>query len=474
MSTGATAEGSAGPKTVDYYERWRKIYPLWVKGGFQRWRRITLVFLLLIFYVTPWLQLDGRPAVWLNLPARKFTILWATFWPQEFVLFSWLLICAAFALFFFTVIAGRVWCGWVCPQTVWTLCYQWIEKLVEGDRSARIRLDRSPWKGGKIARKSLKYTLWLMLAFSIAVTFEGYFIPIRDLLPKIAQWDLLPIEKFWLLFPTLASFMLQGVLREQVCFHMCPYARFQSVMFDKDTLVISYDTERGEPRGSRRRGTSSEDAGKGDCIDCKMCVSACPTGIDIRDGLQYQCIACAQCIDACNGVMEQMGYEPNLVRYSALHSDRHEQTSWRRPRLFGYGAIMLVMVGALGWTLAHRVPLALDVIRDRSRLYREHWDGTIQNVYTLKIMNREQMDRTYRISAEADPPLRLETRNGEYVFEVAAGALVDVPVRLVSGSDGIAEGGRDVEFVVETVDEPSFSVRHDSRFHTPRVRKPAS
>lgn len=468
MSTGEIQSGRSGsPGQVSLYERWRKIYPLWVDGGFQRGRRIVLLFLLLVFYVTPWLRWDGRPAVWLNLPERKFTFLWATFWPQEFILVSWLLIIGAFSLFLVTVLAGRVWCGWACPQTVWTLCYQWIEKWVEGDRSARMRLDRGPWNRERITRKSIKYTLWLALALSIAVTFEAYFIPVRDLLPKIARWDLLPIEKFWLFFPTVSSFMLQGVLREQVCFHMCPYARFQSVMFDRDTLVIGYDAERGDPRGSRPRGTASAAVGKGDCIDCRMCVSVCPTGIDIRDGLQYQCIGCAACIDVCNHVMDQMGYERDLVRYGSLSEQRHEGRRWFRPRAFGYGAVLLVMIGAFSWTLSHRVPLALDVIRDRSRLFREHWDGTVENVYTLKIMNREQSERTYRISAESDPPLTLDMGSDDDGIAVRAGHLVDVTVRLVAAADRRAAGNRDVDFVIETVGEPRFSVRHRTRFVAP-------
>jgi cytochrome c oxidase accessory protein FixG len=463
-----------GPGQVSLYERWRKIYPLWVDGGFQRWRRIVLLVLLLVFYVTPWLRWDGRPAVWLNLPERKFTFLWATFWPQEFILVSWLLIIGAFSLFFVTVLAGRVWCGWACPQTVWTLCYQWIEKLVEGDRSARMRLDRGPWNRERITRKTVKYTLWLALALSIAVTFEAYFIPVRDLLPKIARWDLLPIEKFWLFFPTVSSFMLQGVLREQVCFHMCPYARFQSVMFDRDTLVIGYDAERGDPRGSRPRGTTSAAAGKGDCIDCRMCVSVCPTGIDIRDGLQYQCIGCAACIDVCNHVMDQMGYERDLVRYGSLSEQRHQNRHWFRPRAFGYGAVLVVMIGAFGWALSHRVPLALDVIRDRSRLFREHWDGTVENVYTLKIMNREQSERTYRISAESDPPLVLDIGSGSDDIAVPAGHLVDVTVRLVAEADRRRAGSSDVDFVIETVGEPRFSVRHQTRFFVPADREAGS
>ncbi|HEM47278.1 MAG TPA: cytochrome c oxidase accessory protein CcoG [Alphaproteobacteria bacterium] len=474
MSSNAAAAGSTGTGDVALYDRWQKIYPLWIRGGYQRWRRITLVVLLAVFYVTPWLQWDDRPAVWLNLPERKFTILWATFWPQEFVLFSWLLIISAFALFFFTVIAGRVWCGWACPQTVWTLCYQWIEKVIEGDRSARIRLDKGPWTGRKIAKKGTKYALWGLLAFSIAVTFEAYFIPMDMLLPKIARWDLLPIEQFWLLFPIAASFLLQGVMREQVCIYMCPYARFQSVMFDKESLIISYDEDRGEPRGKRRRGVDPAQAGKGDCIDCKMCVSACPTGIDIRDGLQYQCIACAQCIDACNHVMDQMGYPRDLIRYSSEHQDRGEKRDWRRPRLFGYGAVLLVMIGAFGWTLSHRVPLALDVIRDRSRLYREHWDGTVENVYTLKVMNREQVDRSYRISVEADPPLTLSTQSGATEIDVPAGEQVDVPVRLVAAEDTVEGGSRAIHFRLEAIGEPGFHVLEQSSFMEPRDRGPGS
>jgi cytochrome c oxidase accessory protein FixG len=245
-------------------------------------------------------------------------------------------------------------------------------------------------------------------------------------------------------------------------------------MFDKETLIISYDAERGEPRGSRRRGADAAEHGKGDCIDCKMCVSVCPTGIDIRDGLQYQCIACAACIDACNGVMDKMGYPRDLVRYSSLHSDRHETRDWRRPRLFGYGAVLTVMVLALTWTLSHRVPLALDVIRDRSRLYRELWDGTVENVYTLKIMNREQTDRTYRVRAESGPALALKTQSGSDEVAVAAGHQLDLPVRLVAAPGDAVAGSQPVEFIVEAVDGPPFVVREPSRFIGPRDRRPGS
>jgi cytochrome c oxidase accessory protein FixG len=465
---GSATEGQpVGGGEIRLYEKWRKIYPLWVKGGFQTYRRIVLVILLFVFYVSPWLTWNGQPAVWFNLPERKFVVLWATFWPQEFVLLSWLLIISAFSLFFFTVMAGRIWCGWACPQTVWTLCYVWIEKLIEGDRSQRLRLDRGAWNAARIRKKAIKYTLWSAMALSISVTFVGYFVPIRVLLPKIATLDLLPWEQFWLLFPALASFVLSGVLREQVCFHMCPYARFQSVMFDKDTLIISYDEDRGEPRGSRPRNTDPAERGQGSCVDCQLCVSVCPTGIDIRKGLQYECIGCAACIDVCNDVMEKIGDAPDLIRYSSEHHDKHEGRTRVRPRLMGYGAVLTAMILAFTWTISHRVPLALDVIRDRNRLFREHWDGSVENVYTLKIMNREQRDRTYRIRAESALPLELKTQSGTTEFHVVAGALESVPVRLVAGPGSEAERNTPVEFVIETIGEPSFTAHHESRFLRP-------
>jgi cytochrome c oxidase accessory protein FixG len=422
------------------------------------------VLLLLVFYVGPWLTWNGAPAIWLDVPERKFIIFGATFWPQEFVLLSILLIIAVFALFVFTVVAGRLWCGFACPQTVWTLCYVWLEKLIEGDRSQRIRLDRSRWSVSKLRKKLLKFTLWALLALSISVTCVGYFTPIRDLALGIAALDLGSWEQFFILFIAGLSFLMNGVLREQVCLHMCPYARFQSVMFDHDTLIVSYDAERGDPRGSRRRGSDPAERGLGSCIDCKLCVHACPTGIDIRDGLQYECISCAACVDACNGIMGKMGYEPDLIRFSSQHQDDHQRTVRLRPRLVGYAGVLVAMIVAFAWVIGTRVPLELDVIRDRNRLYREHWDGTVENAYTLRIINMEQRDRVYRVRWNADIETRL---SGKELIEVPAGQQRSLPFSLFASE---AEGGAtnvDVRFTIETVDEPSFSVTEVSRFLRP-------
>jgi cytochrome c oxidase accessory protein FixG len=460
-----TAAGQPAEQ-VTLYEKWRKIYPLWLDGGFQTWRRVVLWVLVGIYYLGPWISWNGHPLLWLNLPERKFVVMGVTYFPQELVLLSWLLMMAAFGLFVVTVLAGRVWCGWACPQTVWTLVYFWIEKKVEGDRTQRMRLDKRAWDGKRIGRKLVKWSLWALVAISISFTFVAYFDRPQVLSAKIMNLSLGKWEIFWLAFPAGASFLFSGVLREQVCFHMCPYARFQSVMFDRDTLIISYDENRGEPRGHKPRKADPALASGGDCVDCGRCVHACPTGIDIRDGLQYQCIACAACIDACNDVMAELGQAPNLIGYSSEHRDRNEEVSWLRPRLFGYAGLLAAIFLGFVWTVSHRIPLELDIIRDRGALYRESWDGSIENTYRLRIMNRENDARRYTVTASADFPVDLEIQNGS-VIEVGPGEQLAMSARLVSQSAPDAPANRPVHFIIETIDEPHFVVHEETRFLQP-------
>ncbi len=461
MSTPAVTE-----EQVSLYEKWRKIYPLWLSGGFQTWRRVVLVVLVGVYYVGPWIQWDGHPLFWFNLPARQFTVFGVTFWPQEFVLLSWLLMMGAFGLFFVTVLAGRIWCGWACPQTVWTLVYFWIENLVEGDRTQRLRLDEGKWDGRRIGLKLVKWSLWGLVAASISFTFVAYFVRPVPLLEDITTFSLNGWEVFWLAFPAGASFLFSGVLREQVCFHMCPYARFQSVMFDRDTLIISYDETRGEPRGHRSRKPKPDAPTLGDCVDCGRCVHACPTGIDIRDGLQYQCIACAACIDACNDVMAELDLAPNLIRYSSQNSDRDEARSWLRPRLVGYASVLLLISSGFGWTVTHRVPLELDIIRDRTGLYREYWDDSVENSYSLHILNREAVPRRYQLSVHAAFPIELAARGGTEI-EVAPGSQHVLSAQLTSKMDLDQPSNRPVLFVIETIGEPTYRVEEESRFLQP-------
>ncbi|MEZ4331210.1 MAG: cytochrome c oxidase accessory protein CcoG [Myxococcota bacterium] len=472
--TGPTTANGTAPggavRTVSLYERWKRIHPLWVSGGWQTWRRIVLAILVVVFYVNPWLRWDGAPGVRFDLVNRKFTVFWTTFVPEEFVLLAWTLLLAALTLFTITVAAGRIFCGWACPQTVWANVYFTIERFIEGDRTARLRLERGGWTAERIAKKALKVSIWVALALSISITFIGYFEDLHELLPRILRFDLSKWEKVVILLPALGSFVGSGVLREQVCFHMCPYARFQSVMFDHDTLIISYDEARGEPRGHRKRDADYKAEGLGACVDCHKCVQVCPTGIDIRNGLQYQCIGCAACIDACTDVMASLGYGKSLIRYTSQNRQAGKRVHVLRPRLVGYSALIVVLLGLFTFVLDHRAPAHLTVIRDRNRLYRERWDGEVENVYSLRIQNREAEKRTYRVSVESALPVAYD---GPAEIAVAAGALQAVPVRLtLDGERAAGATTSDVHFRLETADGDGRVIDEASRFYLPTRSAP--
>ena len=310
---------------------------------------------------------NGRQAILFDLPARQFHLFGLVMWPQDFIFLTLLLVIAGLTLFFSTAMAGRLWCGYACPQTVWTEVFLWMERAIEGDRARRLKLDRAPWSLDKLLRKGGKQVAWITFALWTGITFVGFFTPIRTLLPNAFAFQLGPWETFWSLFYGFATYGNAGYMREQVCKYMCPYARFQSAMFDKDTLVITYDAKRGEPRGSRPRGVDPRSRGQGDCIDCKACVQVCPTGIDIREGLQYECIACAACIDACDSVMDQVQSPRGLIRYTTQHALDGKATKLLRPRVIVYATILTVLCVVFVVALGMRKPLAMDVLRDRTR-----------------------------------------------------------------------------------------------------------
>lgn len=380
------------------YRKEPKIYPRQVSGRFARLRAIAVWVLLGLFYLLPWININGNQSVLFDLPARKFYIFGLTFWPQDFIYLALLMIAAGLSLFFFTALAGRLWCGFACPQTVWTEVFIWIERWVEGDRAKRMKLDKAPWTAQKVLRKSAKQALWILLAAWTGFTFVGFFSPIRELGAGIASFSLGPWETFWTIFYGIATYGNAGFLREQVCKYMCPYARFQSAMFDKDTLIISYDTDRGEPRGGRRKKDDAKEKGLGDCINCTLCVQVCPTGIDIRNGLQYECIACAACIDVCDEVMDKMNYPRGLVRFTTEHALKHNAGHVIRPRIIVYGVLLLVIISSTIWGMTHRIPLKADMIRDRNALYREVSGDMIENVYTLKITNMDNAPHVYSVT----------------------------------------------------------------------------
>ena len=434
------------------YRKEPKIYPRQVKGRFARLRVIAVWVLLGLYYVLPWVNINGKQSVLFDLPARKFYIFGVTFWPQDFVYLSLLLIAAGLTLFFVTALAGRLWCGYACPQTVWTETFIWIERLVEGDRAKQMKLDAAPWTAEKIARKTLKQVLWITFSAWTGFTFVGFFSPIRELGPHVLSFSLGPWETFWIIFYSFATYGNAGFLREQVCKYMCPYARFQSAMFDKDTLIISYDEERGEPRGGRRKKDDKEKSGLGDCINCTLCVQVCPTGIDIRDGLQYECIACAACIDVCDQVMDKMGYERGLVRYTTEHAMKHKTAHVIRPRIMVYGALLLTIILGTLWSMANRVPLRADLIRDRNALYRELPGDLIENVYTLKITNMDDAPHSYRLVSVDNDLVEIDL---DRPLELAAEEVAAIIVRLrIPKSAG--KGVQSIDLELESVENPEI------------------
>ena len=351
-------------------------------------------------------------------------------WPQDLIYLTALLVLAALALFLFTALAGRVWCGYACPQTVFTQILVWIERALEGDRASQIRLARRGASPAKLARKGLKWLLFTAVAAWTAFSAVGFFTPVRELAAELAASGPGPWEAFFLVLFTAAVVLFAGYMREQVCIYMCPYARFQSAMFDRDTLIVSYDRGRGEPRGARSRAAETRAdparaAALGDCVDCTLCVQACPTGIDIRAGLQYQCIACTACIDACDGVMDRLGYRRGLVRYTTLRSVDGGRARILRPRVVAYSALMVAITAALAFSLARRVPLGLDVLRDRNTRYRETQDGLIENVYRLKVLNIDQRPRAYVLRASGPEGIAADYDEDE--LRIDAGQVRDVP-----------------------------------------------
>jgi len=446
------------------YAKTEKIYPREVRGRFARMRTLAVFVLLGIYYLLPWVQWNGHQAVLFDLPARKFHIFALTFWPQDFFYLAMLLIIAALSLFFFTALAGRLWCGYACPQTVWTEVFLWMERLAEGKAAQRAKRDRGPWSREKLLRKVWKQAMWISFAAWTGFTFVGFFTPIRELGLHLVNFNPGPWEGFWIVFYGFATYGNAGYLREQVCKYMCPYARFQSAMFDRNTLIISYDEARGEPRGARRRGVEPASVGLGDCIACTKCVQVCPTGIDIRQGLQYECIACAACIDVCDDVMDKMGYPRGLIRYSTENAMEGKPSRVLRPRTFVYGALLLGLIGALITAVSLRVPLRLDVIPDRNALYQVVDATHVENVYTLRILNMDTRPHRFRITPEGLPGVRLvsdaETR------EVEAGGVLSVAARVRVDISALQGMRHDLEFRVESLDG-SVSAEHETRFLMP-------
>ncbi len=463
---------------ISLYLKQKKIYPRAVSGWFAGWRWALVWATQLVFYGLPWLEWNARQAVLFDLGARRFYIFGLVLYPQDFIFLTGLLIVSAFALFLFTAVAGRLWCGYACPQTVYTEIFMWVERHFEGDRMQRMKLDAAPWSAQKLLRKGGKQAVWIFIALWTGFTFAGYFTPIHGLGQSALSFGLGPWEAFWILFYGFATYGFAGYMREQVCKYMCPYARFQSAMFDKDTLIIGYDTERGEPRGTRGRKTDLKAANLGHCIDCELCVQVCPTGIDIRQGLQYECIGCAACIDVCDGVMDKMNYPRGLIRYDTLNGIRQhlsrglELRRIFRPRVLAYAAVLGLLCAGLLAALIMRSPYRVDVVRDRGTLARIVDNGWVENVYRLQIMNATEQPMTLRVEAAGLPRMTSDLK-ADVALSPAEARWVVVAVRVPPEVAADAGAGShairfDVSSVPGAIGDNTRHVFEKSTFMVPR------
>ncbi len=460
----------ADEELVSLYEAHKKIYPRTVQGLFARWRWGFVVLTQLLFYGLPWLEWGQRQAVLFDLGSRRFYIFSLVLYPQDFIYLTGLLVIAALSLFLFTAVAGRLWCGYACPQTVYSALFMWLERKIEGDRSARMRLDEGAFSLEKLVKKWYKHIVWIGLSIWTGFTFVGYFTPIRELALEFFTTDMSAWELFWVLFYGLATYGNAGFMREQVCKYMCPYARFQSAMFDHDTLIVTYDPARGEPRGARSRHTDASQLKLGHCVDCTLCVQVCPTGIDIRQGLQYECIGCGACIDVCDDVMDKMNYPRGLVRYATQHALDNRWTSrqmWRRvlrPRVLIYTGLLSLITLGLFLSLALRTPLKVDVVRDRASLARITEVGTLENVYRLQVMNATEEPQTYRLQVQGLENIQIKT-DPQVLVDPAQSRWVVVRVDIPYGS--APAGSHPIWFDI-SADAARHRVTEKSVFLVPR------
>ncbi|MGR6860213.1 cytochrome c oxidase accessory protein CcoG [Aliivibrio salmonicida] len=438
------------------------IYVRQSKGTFQKLRRYGGWFLLALFVLTPWISFGDRQAILLDIGSQQFNFFGTTLFPQDLTLLALLFVIAAFGLFFITTFLGRVWCGYLCPQTVWTFMYIWFEEKLEGPANKRRKQDQLSMTSNLLVRKTLKHIAWIAIAIATGLTFVGYFVPVKELVVDFFTFNSDFLPAFWILFFAACTYGNAGWMRSIVCLHMCPYARFQSAMFDKDTYIVGYDPKRGEARGPRSRKKDHKELGLGDCIDCNLCVQVCPTGIDIRDGLQYECINCGACIDACNETMDKMGYEKDLISYTTEHKLAGHKTHIMRPKLIGYGIVMILMMGLFFTQIATVEPMGLDVLRDRNQLSRINSTGLVENTYTLKIINKTQQKQNYHLSVIG---LKGVTWYGSDSVNVDPGEVFSLPISLGISADNLTAPITTIIFEIKNDDQQV--IKAESRFFKP-------
>lgn len=443
------------------YKSQTSVYVREQKGLYQKVRRYTNWLLMLIFIAMPFVQFNDQQAVLLDVVTQEFRIFNFTFWPQDFILLAGIFMVAAFALFFVTTWLGRVWCGYVCPQTVWTLAYVWVEHRIEGTRNKRMALDRAPWTLNKVAKKTVKHLIWQLMSLLTATTFISYFIPVNELYSTMLTFDWSGAVTFWVLFFALATYVNAGWMREHVCIHLCPYSRFQSAMFDQNTLLVAYDAKRGENRAPRKRKDDAKALGLGDCVDCNLCVDVCPAGIDIRNGIQYECINCGLCIDACDETMEKFNYPKGLISYTSEQKLAGKEVKRFNLKIVSYGTLSLLFTVLLGLWISSRVPLEANIIRDRNALYRVNYEGIVENTYTFKILNKSQIPLHFDIDVINIAFSEIKLPKG---ILIKAGMMQEVPITLAINGDLLKKKSTDISFAIQSIEQPEIQLQKNTVF----------
>ena len=455
--------------------KYDKIHVRVIDGYYQRIR----VYLALLFYgaffLLPWIEVDGRQSILFDFANQNFFILDAVFFPKDLLFLTWGLLLAAFLLFAVTNVLGRVWCGFACPQTLWTLAFVWVENKIEGSAAKRAKAERA----GQLTQKQrlqrvAKHIVWVVMAMATGATIVSYFVPASVLYAGILQVDLSATVWFWLIVFSYLTYLNAGLLREKVCLHMCPYSRFQSVMYDADTISVAYDPRVGEPRGSLKNTpqnakntvdqvkviTPAQAPAAGGCIDCSMCVQVCPTGIDIREGSQIDCINCGLCIDACDSVMASIGREPDLIKFTSQNQLAGGKSHLLRPRSIGYLVAVLASVMMLSLHFLMSSSYDASIVRERGRILPHTAQGHVTNAYLLKLQNKGEGEMTFVVDVASEGFTLVSGRT----IGVKSGEMTELPILIAA--DKQKRGSYPVEFVIRMTDVAGNSQEeiHESRF----------
>lgn len=443
------------------YKSPTSIYVREQKGFYQKIRRYINWLLMFIFIALPFVQFNDQQAILLDVVKQEFRIFNLTFWPQDFILLAGIFMVAAFGLFFITTWIGRVWCGYVCPQTVWTLAYVWVEHRIEGPRNKRIKLDQSPWNANKLSKKLTKHLIWQLMSLFTATTFISYFVPVSELYSGMVSLQWSGAVTFWVLFFAIATYGNAGWMREHVCLHFCPYSRFQSAMFDKNTLLVAYDAKRGESRAPRKRKDDAKAMGLGDCVDCNLCVDVCPAGIDIRNGIQYECINCGLCVDACDQTMDKFNYPRGLIRYTSEQELAGKKVNRFNFKLISYAVLSVLFTGLLLFWFSQRIPLEANIIRDRNALYRVNYEGIVENTYTLKILNKSQQGQYFDIKVTDLQHAQIKLPKQLFI---GAGVMQELPVTISIDGYDLKQKITEFSFIIQSIEQPSVSIEKNTMF----------